>query len=943
MNTSHIALIRRGVSVAAMMAALSVPPALAQTASMLRGAAGLTTPVVNAPAVLPQAVTPNLAGLGSASARAIAEQARVASTVSLAQQAQAALRSAAPSMVIPNGLVAGGLIPVANPTTAALDPTGLNTWQGASQPVASGSTVTITQQTARALLSWQSFNVGRETTLAFVQQPDYVVVNRIVGNIDPLTGRLAGGTLAPSMILGQITAAGTVVVINQNGIMFGSSGQVNTRSLLTSSLELGSISRGIDTAATATTLADRNTSFLQSGLLNANGGLVSTVGTQSIAGQTIFDTATIEGDVRVAGGAQITAGDGGFVIIAAPHIVNAGTLSASNGQVGLVSGRRVDALPSSGSSDSLDPNVRGLVLTGRSRAGFLVPLDQRSDSVENAAGAIVASSRGLISLTSTELGSVAQNGILTSTTSVSRNGNVSLRGATVSLGAGSVIAITPDTNGETIPQAPDSVAAFKRSVINIGGATPTSDAAPTIGVTPAIIDIGNNALIYAPGAVASIGGTSDASTTDLDQVVTAQASRVTVGDNAVIDVGGVKDVQLPASRNSIRISPVKRNELRDTPNYREVVTDGSFTLNGTTLFVDPRLSGVRADGVAWVGSPLIEAGSYFGQIGVTAAELLTRGGTLTLATRSFVQGGPEALIGTVTVRPSATLDISGGWVSYAPGVVQTSRLLTADGRIVEIGRADPNDNFVGIVDPITVTQDRFGLTQSFGNPLAQEFGFEPGYIEGRDAGALIVKASTNVFGGSIFAQAFAGTQQIARAREASVAPVVRGDTRRLQSDSFELPSGGLFKVQAIGATTGGADIVVTDAAVPVRSASEIVLSDTLLSGSGLSAVVLQTSGGIDFRKGTTVALAPNGGLVADAGRGIRFDGNILAPSGTIAARTYEVLSGSVFSTADDLPLSLAADVATPRLFDIDVSGTLSARGVLTVNPRASTRSRSSLV
>ncbi|MDT9091299.1 hypothetical protein, partial [Escherichia coli] len=78
---------------------------------------------------------------------------------------------------------------------------------------------------------------------------------------------------------------------------------------------------------------------------------------------------------------------------------------------------------------------------------------------------------------------------------------------------------------------------------------------------------------------------------------------VLIAPNAIIDVSGLKDVKLDASRNSIEITPVKRNELRDTPNYREVEGDGNFSLNGKTIFIDPRLSGVREDGVAWVGSP----------------------------------------------------------------------------------------------------------------------------------------------------------------------------------------------------------------------------------------------------------------------------------------------------------------------------------------------------
>ena len=61
---------------------------------------------------------------------------------------------------------------------------------------------------------------------------------------------------------------------------------------------------------------------------------------------------------------------------------------------------------------------------------------------------------------------------------------------------------------------------------------------------------------------------------------------------AIVDVGGMEDYLVPASRNLIRISPVKGNELRDTPLYRATF------LNGATVVVDPRITGVRADGVA---------------------------------------------------------------------------------------------------------------------------------------------------------------------------------------------------------------------------------------------------------------------------------------------------------------------------------------------------------
>src|SRR3546814_5765462 len=96
------------------------------------------------------------------------------------------------------------------------------------------------------------------------------------------------------------------------------------------------------------------------------------------------------------------------------------------------------------------------------------------------------------------------------------------------------------------------------------------------------------------------------------------------------------------------------------------------------------------DGVRWVGSPLIEAESYYQQVGVTASELMTSGGNVAIGVPSFIEGGDPQAAPDVVVKPGAVIDISGGWVRYEAGRVQTSRLVTAEGAVVGIGAADPN-------------------------------------------------------------------------------------------------------------------------------------------------------------------------------------------------------------------------------------------------------------
>src|SRR3546814_4995765 len=62
-------------------------------------------------------------------------------------------------------------------------------------------------------------------------------------------------------------ADGAVLVINQNGIVFGAGSQINVRGLITTSLELGPTSRQVNNQYVLSTLKQRNDIFLALGLL----------------------------------------------------------------------------------------------------------------------------------------------------------------------------------------------------------------------------------------------------------------------------------------------------------------------------------------------------------------------------------------------------------------------------------------------------------------------------------------------------------------------------------------------------------------------------------------------------------------------------------------------------------------------------------------------------
>src|SRR5262249_48947689 len=146
-----------------------------------------------------------------------ASLARTTQALQAMRAAQAAARAAAAGAASPN--VSDGLTPgcvtscglVVDPRVqAAWDANATpNLWVNASQPTPTTSngltTVTVTQSAQRAIMTWQQFNVGRNTTLYF----DQTGGNSANGNSWVALNRI-DATGVPSQILGKIKADGTV-------------------------------------------------------------------------------------------------------------------------------------------------------------------------------------------------------------------------------------------------------------------------------------------------------------------------------------------------------------------------------------------------------------------------------------------------------------------------------------------------------------------------------------------------------------------------------------------------------------------------------------------------------------------------------------------------------------------------------------------------------------
>ncbi len=90
----------------------------------------------------------------------------------------------------------------------------------------SSNTLEVNQSTARAILEWHSFNINPNEKTHFQQPPGGIALNRI----DPAQG--------VSQILGQLSATGKIILVNQAGIFFGPNAHVDVGGIIASTRDI---------------------------------------------------------------------------------------------------------------------------------------------------------------------------------------------------------------------------------------------------------------------------------------------------------------------------------------------------------------------------------------------------------------------------------------------------------------------------------------------------------------------------------------------------------------------------------------------------------------------------------------------------------------------------------------------------------------------------------
>lgn len=553
-------------------------------------------------------MTPPLAQQQKANAqlqRSIQTLNNTVAAIAAQQAAQAAGRAAALGTVqfVPDGLGEGGL-KVDNSLTQG--------WQNAKGPqqtqVDGKTTVTIEQTADKAILNWETFNVGRNTTVDFAQQSNWALLNRVN---DP--------NARASQIQGQIKGDGTVMLINRNGIVFSGSSQVNVRNLVAAAANITDIQ-----------FRDRGLYF-------------DSTGTQP----TFTDAA---GKVLVERGASIDTHEpasstaaGGYALLLGSDVQNDGNISTAKGQTVLAAGDRFYIRKGSGTEGNALSTTFGSEVIPGFKAGAV------TGKVTN--NGLIQSSTGDNTMAGHE---VVQNGVLLASTSVATRGTIHLSNpstdanGSVTLGQGSATAIMLDSSDLTALDSQHQAALTGVTANNrIRG-----DQSRVEIQSGGSVEFQNGSITLATGG----------------QIAVNAQRRSLVRDGAMIDVSGALGVKVAMENNSIKIN-VQGNEQRDASVNREkgALNSNDIWVDVRDLVYVPAGTNGYATDRWYTAGGLLEVGGYLGTQGHSVGEWMAQGGTVSFAGNDVVTEK-----GSLINLSGGTLDVQSGeirqsWLRGADG------------------------------------------------------------------------------------------------------------------------------------------------------------------------------------------------------------------------------------------------------------------------------------
>jgi len=796
--------------------------------------------------------------------------------------------------VVPEGLGVGGLQATGGNNSPSQ-------WIGANAPtqeiIGEDAIVTIKQTTQQALLHWDTFNVGKHTTLKFDQSSGGQNVGQWIA-----FNKVSDISSNPSQILGNIKADGQIYIINRNGIIFGGSSQVNARGLTVSSLPINDnlIDRGL--------LNNPDAQFLFS-------GLSIPVGLNGTPGFTPENPTAITGkygDVVVKQGAILesptnTAKVGGRITLVGPNVINQGSILTPDGQAILAAGLQVGF---DGHSSS-DPSLRGLDVFVGAVSDPLAGLYSGSITQNG----VIEAPRGSITLTGRE---IYQSGGLVSTTSVALNGRIDIQASfnavsnrstttatgslflfkntgMVNLGLDSVIQILPEYDSKETTIGTELAL---RSKVNISGKT---------------IRIGEASVLLAPNAEVSLtsGNWFYELATPPRSTFVQSGGQVYIEKDAEIDVSGTLATPVSVTQNIVSVD-LRSAELADSPLQRIGV------LRNATVEVD-----IRNFGNGWIGTPLANVSGFANLIQRSVGQLTVAGGSVSISSGE-----------SVVMQPGSSISVSGGSTLFEGGMIRTTQLMTA-GRLVDIGIASPDVIYDGIYDGSFTESipSKFNVKNRYDGVIVPAgYRYEAGYTEGAAGGRLSINSPSMALDGSLVGHTITGEKQRST-------PAVSSSlnlsflAQDLSYGSLPLfsPTPPMLTFSANGNLTPVAPFEIDangdPSALTSQRRNQVFLSPELMSKGGFGLLSINNQDGTIIVPENIQIGAVAGSEIAFTASNIAIDGSISIPSGKITFNSPNLSLSTLNYLNNTSGGTLPEPVVGSGVFTLGVTGEVNTSGL----------------
>src|SRR5579883_2449505 len=719
----------------------------------------------------------------------------------------------------------------------------------------------VNQSSQKAIVNWQSFNIGQQEHVNF-QQPNHSSI--ILNRVNPYNG--------VSKIFGTMSANGQVWLINPAGIWIGPTAHINVAGLL------------------ATTADIKDADFLK--------------------GYYHFQQSS-EWNSAVVNEGTIVIHDAGLAALAGPGVVNNGRIEAHLGTVVLAAGKEF----------TVDFNGDQLINFKVGSATTEAPIDPRtgnrlSSAVENT-GRIIADG-GKVLMTAQTAGhildsAINMSGIVEARSVGMRNGEIILDGHedTVYV-SGRLIASgrRRGQTGGTVKVLGKQVALLDNADIEVSGDVGGGEilvGGNAHGQGPeanaAYAYVGPKAVLNASALTAGNGGKvvvwSDLGTQFYGNILarggnlSGNGGWVETSGEQYLDAEGSVDASAPAGQGG--------NWLLDPAN---VTISSSATTNGTFSGGSPNVFSTTANSAVANTT--------------TIQNSLNSGTSVTInTTPAGSQDGDITVSSTITksAGSTATLTLNAGSGGAAPGVININQAITSTTGALNVTLAGQGTITLGA--GITTNGGAFNASvQSTGNPSILQ---TAGTIN-TGSGSLTFSVPTTTTGsigtssspilttstGTLTITAGSGGAFISNTGSLTLAT----PTLNTNSPLTVLSSGTLtLPAAAISTGTGSIDLESNGGTLTTRGTLTTTSGDIKLVASGLLTINNNLTTGSGTANGITLTgtgVTQASSVVVNAGAGTASPGNIMvnAGTGTLTLNSgSRLLAGNSSGTAGKITLT----------------------------------------